>query len=83
MAEGILERVVQRRGTNVEEGPHRGPVPAHLLFLVHALGHDLAWQNAARPERESGWYARRPADSRSSDSAAASDFRGFVRRLLL
>src|SRR3954449_10968986 len=41
MAKGILERLVQHRGTNVEEGLHGRPVPAHLLFLVHALGHDL------------------------------------------
>src|SRR4051812_44130917 len=41
MAEGILERLVQHRSTNVEEGLHGHPVPAHLLFLVHALGHDL------------------------------------------
>jgi hypothetical protein len=41
MAEGFLERVVQRGGTNVEEGLHARPVPAHLLFLAHTLGHDL------------------------------------------
>ena len=41
MAEGFLKRVVQRGGTNVEEGLHARPVPAHLLFLVHTLGHDL------------------------------------------
>src|SRR3954453_2100245 len=41
MAEGILERVIQHRSTNVEEGLHGHPVPAHLLFLVHAFGHDL------------------------------------------
>src|SRR3954465_165003 len=41
MAKGILERAVQHRGTHVEEGLHGRPVPAHLLFLVHALGHDL------------------------------------------
>src|SRR4051812_25912855 len=41
MAEGILERLVQHSSTNVEEGLHGRPVPAHLLFLVHALGHDL------------------------------------------
>jgi hypothetical protein len=41
IAEGFLERVVQRGGTNVEEGLHARPVPAHLLFLVHTLGHDL------------------------------------------
>ena len=41
MAEGILERLVQHGGTHVEEGLHGRPVPAHLLFLVHAPGHDL------------------------------------------
>ena len=41
MAEGILERVIQDRGANVEKGLHGRPVPAHLLFLIHALGHDL------------------------------------------
>ncbi len=41
MAEGILERLVQRGGANVERGVHGCPVPAHLLFLVQALGHDL------------------------------------------
>jgi hypothetical protein len=41
MAEGILECVIQHRGTNVEKGLHGRPVPAHLLFLIHALGHDL------------------------------------------
>src|SRR5271166_636137 len=40
-AECIFERVVQHRGAHIKEGLHRGPVPAHLLFLVHALGHDL------------------------------------------
>src|SRR4051795_35323 len=40
-AEGVLERAVQHGGANVEEGLHRHPVPAHLLLLVHALGHDL------------------------------------------
>src|SRR5215212_6150622 len=41
MAEGILERLVQHSSTNVETGLHGRSVPAHLLFLVHALGHDL------------------------------------------
>src|SRR3954469_21346381 len=41
MAEGIFEPLVQHRSTNVDEGLHGLPVPAHLLFLVHALGHDL------------------------------------------
>jgi hypothetical protein len=41
MAEGILECVIRHRGTDVEKGLHGRPVPAHLLFLVHALGHDL------------------------------------------
>jgi hypothetical protein len=41
MAEGILERVVQHRSTDIEEGLHGRSVPAHLLFLVHALGDDL------------------------------------------
>jgi hypothetical protein len=41
MAEGILERIIQHRSTNAEEGLHGRPVPAHLLFLVHALDHDL------------------------------------------
>jgi len=41
MAEGILERLVQYSVTNAEEVLHGRPVPTHLLFLVHALGHDL------------------------------------------
>ena len=41
MAEGMLKRVVQHRDANVEKGLHSCSVPAHLLFLVHALGHDL------------------------------------------
>jgi hypothetical protein len=41
MAEGVLERVVQHRSANIEEGLHGRLVSAHLLFLVHALGHDL------------------------------------------
>jgi hypothetical protein len=41
MAEGILECVIQHRYTNVEKRLHGRPVPAHLLFLIHALGHDL------------------------------------------
>ena len=41
MTEGILKRIVQHGGTNVEKGLHRRPVPAHLLLLVHALGHDF------------------------------------------
>src|ERR1700750_476294 len=40
-AEGVLERAVQHGGADVEERLHRRPVPAHLLLLVHALGHDL------------------------------------------
>ena len=41
MAEGVLKRIVQHRRAYVEEELHRGPVPAHLLLFVHALGHDL------------------------------------------
>jgi hypothetical protein len=41
MAEGVLEPLVQHRGTNVEEGLYGRPVPTHLLFLIHSLGHDL------------------------------------------
>ena len=41
MAEGVLERVVQHRGANVEKGLRSRSVPAHLLFLVHALCNDL------------------------------------------
>ena len=41
MAEGILECVIQHRGADVEKGLHSRPVPAHLLFLVHALGDNL------------------------------------------
>jgi hypothetical protein len=39
--EGVLERIVQRCCSHVEEGLHRRPVPAHLLFFVHAFGDDL------------------------------------------
>jgi hypothetical protein len=39
--EGVLERAVQHGRADVEEGLHGRPVPAHLLRLVHALGHDL------------------------------------------
>src|SRR5215213_191443 len=35
------ERVIQHGGAHVKEGLHRRSVPAHLLLLVHALGHDL------------------------------------------
>jgi hypothetical protein len=41
LPEDTLERAVQLGRPDVEEGLHRHPVPAHLLFLVHALGHDL------------------------------------------
>ena len=41
MTEGVFERIVQHGCSHVEEGLHRRPVPAHLLFLVHTLGHDL------------------------------------------
>ena len=41
MAKGILERIAQYGGANLEKGLHGRPVPAHLLFLIHALGHDL------------------------------------------
>src|SRR3954454_3736158 len=41
LTEGVLERAVQHGGAHVEEGLHRRSVPAHLLCLVHALGHDL------------------------------------------
>jgi len=39
--EEALERVVQHGCPDVEERLHRRPVPAHLLPLVHAPGHDL------------------------------------------
>jgi hypothetical protein len=41
MTEYIFEDAIQHGGANVEEGLHRHPVPAHLLFLVHSLGDDL------------------------------------------
>src|SRR5271166_6284830 len=41
MTEGVRESIVQHRCSHVEEGLHRGPVPAHLLLLVHAFGNDL------------------------------------------
>jgi len=41
MTEGVFERIVQHGCSHVEEGLHRRPVPAPLLFLVHTLGHDL------------------------------------------
>jgi hypothetical protein len=40
-AEGIFECVIQHRGANVEKGLHSRPIPAHLLFLIHAPGHNL------------------------------------------
>src|SRR5215210_5806289 len=40
LTKGVLERVVQHGCAYVEEGLHGRPVPAHLLRLVHALGHD-------------------------------------------
>src|SRR3954469_10320262 len=41
LPEGVLKCVVQHGGAHVQEGLHGCPVPAHLLRLVHALGHDL------------------------------------------
>ena len=41
MTEGVRERIVQHRCSYDEEGLHGRSVPAHLLFLVHALGDDL------------------------------------------
>ena len=41
LPEDALERVVQHGCSDVEEGLHRRPVPAHLLLLVHAFSHDL------------------------------------------
>ena len=41
MTEGGRERIVQHRCPHVEEGLHRCPVPAHLLFPVHPFGDDL------------------------------------------
>src|ERR671933_792993 len=41
LTEGILECVVQHGCPYIQEGLHGRPVPAHLLRLVHALGHDL------------------------------------------
>jgi hypothetical protein len=52
MAEGILERLVQHRSTNVEKGLHGRPVPAHLLFLVHTLGHDLVHRTLNKRRRD-------------------------------
>ena len=68
MAEGILERVVQHRGANVEKGLHRRPVPAHLLSLVHALGHDLV---------------NRTLDERRRDRLTASTPGGIVHQHVL
>ena len=55
MAEGILECVIQHCGANVEKGLHGRPVPAHLLFLVHALGHDLVDRTLHKGSRD--WLA--------------------------
>lgn len=41
IASGILECVVQHFCTDVEKRLHDRPVPAHLVILIHALGHDL------------------------------------------
>src|SRR3954462_1773722 len=41
LTEGVLECVVQHGCAHVQEGLHGRSVPAHLLRLVHALGHDL------------------------------------------
>jgi hypothetical protein len=41
MTGGILECVIKHCGANVEKGLRGHPVPAHLLFLIHALSHDL------------------------------------------
>src|SRR4051794_581416 len=40
MAEGGLKCAVQHGRAHVQEGLHRCSAPAHLLRLVHALGHD-------------------------------------------
>ena len=69
MAEDILNSF-STVGTNVEKGLHGRPVPAHLLFLVHALGHDLVdlSTNAAEigspPRRRAAW------DQAGTNSAA-------------
>jgi len=44
MTQGVRERIVQHRWSDVEEGLHRCPVPTHLLLLVHAFGDDLVDQ---------------------------------------
>src|SRR4051812_620485 len=41
LPKGILERVVQNRRADIQKGLHCRPGPAHLLRLVHPLGHDL------------------------------------------
>src|SRR5215210_7717751 len=41
LPKAVLECVVQHGGAHVQEELHRRSVPAHLLRLVHALGHDL------------------------------------------
>src|SRR3954454_23612522 len=41
LTEGVLEYAVQHGGAHVQEGLHRRSAPAHLLRLVHALGHEL------------------------------------------
>jgi hypothetical protein len=53
MAEGILERLVQHRGSNIEKGLHGRPVPAHLLFLVCA--------NVSLKTANAGYLAQRLA----------------------
>src|SRR3954467_14605687 len=41
LTEGVLERAVQHGRAHVKEGLHGRLAPAHLLRLVHPLGHDL------------------------------------------
>jgi hypothetical protein len=53
MVEGILECVVRHCGAIVDKRLHGRPVPAHLLFLIHALGHDLVDRNL--DERRRDW----------------------------
>jgi hypothetical protein len=52
-AKGLFQDVIQDVDANTEELLNRMPIPSHLLFLVHSLGHNLV----ASRFGEAGRYA--------------------------
>src|SRR3954468_493675 len=67
MPEGILERVVQNRRADIQEGLHRRPVPAHLLRLTWGVSLSRVRSSANADGR---WRAVGPAPRQRAKGGA-------------